>query len=83
MLHPGSKGWINKYFDLVEKEHFQLVVERPTSIGIEHFLHLTFGRTGIVFGYPSRLLFANSLNSANTFSAPFWPQDPRGCPGSL
>jgi len=64
MLHPGSKGWINKYFDLVEKEHFQLVVERPTSIGIEHFLHLTFGRTGIVFGYPSRLLFANSLNSS-------------------
>jgi hypothetical protein len=64
MLHPGSKGWINKYFDLVEKEVFQLEISRPKSIGIDHFLHLTFGHTGIIFGYPSRLLFANTLNSS-------------------
>ena len=64
LLHPGSKGWINKYFDLVEKGTFQLDIERPKSISIEHFLHLTFGHTGIIFGYPSRLLFANSLNTS-------------------
>lgn len=64
LLHPGSKGWINKYFDLVEKGTFQLNIERPQSISIENFLHLTFGHTGIIFGYPSHLLFANSLNSS-------------------
>ena len=62
MLHPGSKGWINKYFDLVEKGVFQLEVQRPKGIGIEHFLHLTFGRSGIVFGFASELLFASSLD---------------------
>ncbi len=64
LLHPGSKGWINKYFDLVEKGIFRLEIERPKSISIEHFLHLTFGHTGIIFGYPSHLLFADSLNSS-------------------
>lgn len=62
MLHPGSKGWINKYFDLVEKNVFQLKVQRPKEIGTEHFLHLTFGHSGIIFGYPSELLFADTLN---------------------
>lgn len=62
MLHPGSKGWINKYFDLVEKNAFQLKVQRPKEIGTEHFLHLTFGHSGIIFGYPSELLFADTLN---------------------
>lgn len=62
MLHPGSKGWINKYFDLAEKNVFQLEVQRPKGIGIEHFLHLTFGHSGIVFGFASELLFAETLD---------------------
>lgn len=63
MLQPGSKGWINKYFHLVEKNHFQLEILRPKGIGIEHFLHLTFGHSGIVFGYPSELLFSTNLKT--------------------
>ncbi len=63
MVQPGSKGWINKYFDLVEKNIIQLKIERPKDIGIEHFLHVTFGHSGIIFGYPSELLFATNLNS--------------------
>jgi hypothetical protein len=62
MLQPGSKGWINKYFHLVEKEVICLDINRPKGIGIEHFLHLTFGHSGIVFGYPSEFLFAESID---------------------
>lgn len=64
MLHPGSKGWINKYFDLVEKGVFQLDIDCPKGIKVEHFLHLTFGHSGIVFGFASELLFANSLETS-------------------
>lgn len=64
MLHPGSKGWINKYFDLVEKGIFQLDIDCPKGIKVEHFLHLTFVQSGIVFGFASELLFANSLDSS-------------------
>ena len=62
MLQPGSKGWINKYFHLVEKGVFQLEINRPKDISVEHFLHITFGHSGIVFGYPSDLLFATNLD---------------------
>ena len=64
MLQPGSKGWINKYFDLVEKGVFQLNIDRPKGIGVEHFLHLTFGHSGLVFGFPTTLLFADSLDTS-------------------
>ena len=64
MLQPGSKGWINKYFHLVEKGVFQLEINRPKDISVEHFLHITFGHSGIVFGYPSDLLFATNLDSS-------------------
>lgn len=63
MLQPGSAGWINKYFDLVEKKVFQLDINRPNGIGIEHFLHLTFGHTGIIFGFPNTLIFAKTINT--------------------
>ena len=43
MLQPGSKGWINKYFDLVEKNTIQLDIVCPKGVAIEHFLHVTFG----------------------------------------
>ena len=64
MLQPGSKGWINKYFDLVEKNTIQLDIVCPKGVSIEHFLHVTFGHSGIIFGYPSELLFATNLDSS-------------------
>ena len=64
MLQPGSKGWINKYFDLVEKNTIQLEIVCPKGVAIEHFLHVTFGHSGIIFGYPSELLFATNLDSS-------------------
>ncbi|MEN9440582.1 MAG: hypothetical protein RLZ33_658, partial [Bacteroidota bacterium] len=32
MLQPGSKGWINKYFDLVEKNQFDLMCDLPDEV---------------------------------------------------
>jgi hypothetical protein len=64
MVSPGSKGWINKYFDLIEKEHFSLKLECPSDMEVDHFLHLTFTHSGIVFGYPTELIFATDLDDS-------------------
>jgi hypothetical protein len=64
MLQPGSKGWINKYFSLAEKKNFQLNLARPKGISDDHFLHLVLSNSGIVFGFPSELLFATELNTS-------------------
>ena len=64
MVQPGSAGWINKYFDLVEKQVIHLEIKRPEELGVDHFLHLTFGHTGIVFGYPNSLIFAKNLDTS-------------------
>lgn len=59
---PGSKGWIKKYFDLVEKKQIQVNYVRPEGLDKGMFLHAALGRTGIAFGFPSRLLFAENVN---------------------
>ncbi len=64
MLQPGSKGWISKYFFLVEKGLFNLLVRRQNQSVNDSFIHANLGRTGIVFGYPTRLLFAKSLDDS-------------------
>ncbi len=64
MISPGAKGWINKYFDLIEKDDFSLRIECPVDMDLDHFLHLTFSHSGIVFGYPSELLFATHFDDS-------------------
>ena len=64
MLSPGAKGWINKYFDLVENGHIKLKVVRPEGLRKLHFMHLTFTKCGIVFGYPLELIFAKNLDDS-------------------
>lgn len=64
MLQPGSKGWISKYFSLVEKDQVILRVKRPKNAENDSYIHANLGRTGIVFGYPSRLLFAKHLDDS-------------------
>jgi hypothetical protein len=65
MLSPGSKGWINKYFDLVENGKISLKKQRPDGMRKDDFLHLTFGKSGIIFGFPVELIFAQKLNDEN------------------
>lgn len=64
MLLPGSKGWINKYFDLVQRNEIVLFCELPQGVEKSAFIHAALGRTGILFGYPSRLQFAKELDAA-------------------
>lgn len=65
MLSPGAKGWINKYFDLVEKGEIDLSVKRPEGLDKLHFIHLTLSNCGIVFGFPTRMIFARNLNDSD------------------
>lgn len=64
MLLPGSKGWINKYFDLVEKDQIKLSCDVPEGVERDAFIHAALGRTGIIFGFPSRLHFAKELDES-------------------
>lgn len=65
MVSPGSKGWINKYFDLVDKGEISLYLDRPDETRKLHFMHLTLGHSGIVFGYPMQMIFAKDLDDTS------------------
>lgn len=62
MLSPGSKGWINKYFDLIENKSIKASKKCPVGLSEKHFLHLLFGKSGIIFGYPSKRIFQSELD---------------------
>lgn len=64
MVSPGAKGWIKKYFDLVDNGEIHLFVPRPDEIRKLHFMHLTLGNSGIMFGYPMELIFARNLDDS-------------------
>ena len=64
MLVPSSKGWINKYFDLVEKNQINLSYERSAEMDETAFIHASLARTGIIFGFPNQLLFAQKMDAA-------------------
>ncbi len=66
-LSPGSKGWIKKYFDLVNKGLIRLRGDVPENVDRSAFIHAALGRTGITFGFPSRLLFAKKIDD-NTWT---------------
>ena len=72
MIQPESKNWINKYFSLIEEKKIDLnEVTAPDSIAKTEFLHTTFFKSGIVFGYPSQLIFYKEVNSIK------WTSDER------
>lgn len=37
---------------------------RPNGLSEAHYLHLVHGRSGIIFGYPASLIFANDLSTS-------------------
>ena len=61
-LSPGAKGWINKYFHLAEKKVFSLKKKCPANLDEAYFMHLQFARSGIVFGFPNKLIFGSALD---------------------
>lgn len=64
-VSPGAKGWINKYFDLVENNDIEISVVRPRGLRKLHFMHLTLGSSGILFGHALDLIFARELDKAH------------------
>jgi hypothetical protein len=58
---PGSKGWINKYADYINRGKIIVDVEKPKELTLEHFAHLQLSQSGIVFGFPTELIFLNQL----------------------
>lgn len=64
MLSPGSKGWIKKYFDLVGNGQIILHIDRAEGVKKLHFMHLTLGHSGIIFGYPLDLIFGKLLDDS-------------------
>jgi hypothetical protein len=61
-LLPGSKGWINKYFDLVKKGDIILKIDPPKDVSLDSYIHAFLGKTGINFGFPSSLIFARNVD---------------------
>lgn len=64
MLSPGAKGWIYKYFDLIDRGEISLDLERPDETRKLEFMHLTLGHSGIMFGYPMQMIFAKHLDDS-------------------
>lgn len=59
MFSPGAKGWIKKYFDLIDKGQINLpkYLNVPENVVEEAYIHAVLGRTGINYGFASRLLY--------------------------
>lgn len=64
MIAPGSKGWINKYFELLHQEHFNLDLTIPQGFTEKEMVHFSLLRTGIIFGVPAEMLFAKDLDES-------------------
>lgn len=63
MLQPGSKGWINKYFNLLDKGLINIELDLPKGIHDEQYIHLLLSQTGLNFGFASEMLFTKSLET--------------------
>ncbi|MFA7274995.1 MAG: LETM1 domain-containing protein [Crocinitomicaceae bacterium] len=64
MIAPGSKGWLNKYLELLAKNHFNLDIPMPTGFNKKEQVHFSLLRTGVSFGVPVELLFAKGLDES-------------------
>jgi hypothetical protein len=64
MIAPGSKGWVNKYFEMLEKRHFNLDLTVPKGFSEKEMIHFSLLRTGIIFGVPAEMLFAKNLDES-------------------
>ncbi len=56
MLSPGANGWIKKYFSMVDNYQEKLGIY-PGNMSQEQLLYGYLQPTGIMYGYPTTLLF--------------------------
>lgn len=57
MLQPGSKGWIRKYFSIMENYAEYLDKYPGTILDPEELIYSYLQPTGIMYGYPTSLVF--------------------------
>lgn len=69
MIAPGSKGWIAKYLQLVAANDIALNFKKPAEFSTAQFNHHFLAQSGIVYGYPTDVLFSKSLDRSK------WTQD--------
>jgi ribosomal protein L7/L12 len=69
MIAPGSKGWIAKYLQLVASGELSISFSKPSEFTTAQFNHHFLAQSGIVYGYPTDVLFAKSLDRSK------WTQD--------
>ena len=60
MLHPGSKGWIRKYFSLIESYEDVLNKYAGSILTPQELIYAYLQPTGIMYGYPTSLLFLDN-----------------------
>lgn len=63
MITPGSKGWINKYFNLIEKDQIN-ISDEFLEIEEHVFKHAVLGRSGVVFGLATQLIYAKEIDDS-------------------
>ena len=60
---PGSKNWLPKYFDLVDKG----IITLSTDLNSDHEispLRLLMNKTGLLFGSCTRFIYAKNIDSS-------------------
>ena len=57
LLNPGAKNWMPKYLDLLNTGEITLDVSLAKKLPPEELIHAVVFQTGLVFGYPTELLF--------------------------
>lgn len=62
MLSPGSKGWIRKYFQLVDDGMISIESAVPKDMDEKRFIHLEMSKSGLLFGYPHSRIFSNHID---------------------
>ena len=72
MLQPGSKGWIKKYFSILENYEDRLNKYPGTILTPEELIYGYLQPTGLMYGYPTSLLlitddYASGWTSEETF----------------
>lgn len=56
-LNPGAKNWIPKYLDMLSTGEIILDISLAKQLPSEELIHALVFQTGLVFGYPTELLF--------------------------
>ena len=64
MFTPGSKGWINKYFDLVDRGEIELNIPEIEKEQIAHYLQIKFSNSGVMYGFPAEFIFCKHIDQS-------------------